>query len=632
MTRPMWHLPRGGRRHGLAHLLVALLGVGVVFWGIGASRCVASAPPFVPRDPVLPVAQLRAGMTGVAKTVVRGLDVVSFPVEIVDVLRREGIPRHLVLIRVSGPLMDRTGGIAAGMSGSPVYVQNKLVGAIGYGWEFSDHRLGLVTPVEDMAEVWRWPERLPPFREPVPLSYDRSAEMREALSFDALQARYFLELPRDRQEGGPLGEGTLSPLRPTPLQSPLTADGLSLRARERLSSALGLRIFSGGGGTAELPLRYTASSRPGDSVGILLAWGDVTLGATGTLSAVDPQGRFVAFAHPLLNRGSVAYPLAQSVVHDVIPSLEVPFKLGTPQTLIGIVTQDRPQGVGGYLGRFAPAVDFSVTARDSDTRREIKKKFHVVDDPFLLEEIAPEAILGILDDAWGRVGQGTVFSTIRIEGGGLAQEWERENIFFSPKDPVAEVVKECQSFVKTFAVNEFHDIRPLGIHLDVEFSLEPRVLFVEDVELSSREAAPGQKVQVIVTLRPYRRDSFQKTFTLTVPEDTEESCEILVRGGGIAEPEQESLLQGWRSIKDFSSLLAELSAKESNNELVVELISDGDEDDEEEKDDLKEEEQMLQSELREKRRKEGTLRTFRSNYYIEGLLRRPLRIVTSKAP
>lgn len=616
---------------GLLRVLVAVLGAGMIFFSVTLSQCEAFPVPFVPRDPVFPVAQLRTGMVGEARTVVQGLEVVSFPVEIVDVLHREGIPRHLVLIRVSGPLMDRTGGIAAGMSGSPVYVQNKLVGAIGYGWEFSDHRLGLVTPVADMAEVWNWPERLPLFRKPVSLSQDRSARESLFTSQDLFSAEGLGTSWQPAHENFALFNDGEELLRQTPLQSPLTADGFSPRARDRLSSSLGIRVLQGGGSTSEIPLRYRASPRPGDSVGILLAWGDVTVGATGTLSAIDRQGRFVAFAHPMLNRGSVAYPLAQSVVHSVIPSVEVPFKLGTPKTLIGIVTQDRPQGVGGYLGKFAPAVDFSVTVRDSDARREIKKKFHVVDDAFLLAEIAPEAVLGILDDAWGRVGQGTAFSTLRIEGGGLPQAWKRENLFFSPKDPVAEVVKEFQELTRTFAVNEFLDIRPLGIHLDVEFTLDPRVLFVEDVELSSREAAPGQKIHVKVTLRPYQRESFQKSFTLTVPEDTEGVCEVLVRGGGIAEPEQESLLQGWRSIKDLPTMLAELSAKESNNELVVELVGDGEKDDEDEED-LKEEEQMLLSELREKRHKEGTLRTFRSNYYIEGLLRRPLRVVTPKAP
>jgi len=197
---------------------------------------------------------------------------------------------------------------------------------------------------------------------------------------------------------------------------------------------------------------------------------------------------------------------------------------------------------------------------------------------------------------------------------------------------VAEVIKECRDLVKAFAINEFHEIRPLGVHLDVEFSLDPRVLFVEDVILSPQDAAPGQKVQVSVTLRPYRREPFEKVFTLTVPKDAEGTCDVLVRGGGIAESDQESLLQGWRSIKDLPSLLAELSAKESNNELVVELVSEGNKEEGSDKGTPGEEDQMLLSELQEKRRREGTLRTFRSNYYIEGLLRRPLRVVTPKGP
>ena len=106
----------------------------------------AGAEEFLlPKEDLFPVSRLVRGMKGVARTAVRGRQVETFDVEILGVLPQTGHPRNLVLIRASGPLIERTGGIAAGMSGSPVYVKGRLVGAIGYGWGFSDHRLGLVT-------------------------------------------------------------------------------------------------------------------------------------------------------------------------------------------------------------------------------------------------------------------------------------------------------------------------------------------------------------------------------------------------------------------------------------------------------------------------------------------------------
>ena len=100
-----------------------------------------------------PLEAVHPGQKGEARTVIRGEEIVTFPVEILSILPRKGSPSNLILVRADGPVIEKTGGIAAGMSGSPVFIDGRLVGAIGYGWNFSDHRLGLVTPIEDMRKV-----------------------------------------------------------------------------------------------------------------------------------------------------------------------------------------------------------------------------------------------------------------------------------------------------------------------------------------------------------------------------------------------------------------------------------------------------------------------------------------------
>jgi hypothetical protein len=614
----------------------------------------ASPSVFDAGIPTLPIALVKPGMKGIARTVLQGREIVSFPLEILSVIERKGSPRHLILVRASGPLMERTGGIAAGMSGSPVFVEGKLVGAIGYGWDFSDHRLGLVTPIEDMASVWSWPERLPPFSRPLPqrhvlfASEDKDPEegapldpeedesdntqdrddvnttetenpngQNTALSFSFdTKDPLLLEVTRKETKANRiLSERTTS----------LLADGLSPRAAKSLEAALGTRILAMGTGSggSDLPVEYDAHMTPGDAIGVLLAWGDMTIGATGTLTAVGKDGRFLGFAHPFLNRGAVVFPVTRAWVHDVIPSLASPFKLGSPQAIVGTVTQDRPQAIGGRIGYFAPSVSFTVTVRDQETKKSVTKRFHVADDPFLVAKIAPAAMLGIMDDVWGRVGQGTAHVTVSISGGGLATGWTRENMFFSAEDLAREAVKEFSDLADIFSTNEFREVKPLGFRIDVEMTQAPRVLFIEDVEINPKEATPGSDVTVSVKLRPYRKNSLTKTFTLKVPKDAQGTCDILVRGGGIAEPEQESILQGWRAISAFEELLTELNAKESNNELVVELLA---KEEGTSQDKSEEEEPKLLSEIKTRRMKEGTLRLFKSNYYVEGLMRRVLHV------
>jgi len=549
--------------------------------------------PLVPMAPVLPINEVRPGMKGEVHTVVKGTEVVSFPAEVLSVVPQSDHPKQLILIRTSGPLVERIGGIAAGMSGSPFFINGKLVGAVGYGWEFSDHRLGLVTPIEEMASVLDWPEVVPPFGLPSP--------------------------PQKKR----LPEGSISEVGTK--MAPLVTSGISARGARLIGDSLNLDAISlPSASEGGLPVEYKASLKPGDSVGALLAWGDITVGATGTLTAVGKDGRFVAFAHPFLNRGSVAYPLSRSWVHEVIPSVRSPFKLGTPISIVGMITQDRPQGIGGRLGSFPPAVEVSLRFRDQDTGAEVAKRFQMVDDPFLISEVTPGAVMGLLDDLWGRVGEGTIQFTFTVEGGGFPGRFSMRNVFFSDKDTAQTLANEIKSLVSIFTLNRFQEVRPLGFHLDVEVTRLPKILYIENLEVEKRNVKPGDEIPIKVTLRPYRGEAQVRNFSLRVPEGTSGRCEVVVRGGGIAEPEQRSLYEGWRSISSLAQLLKELEAKESNDQIIIELLryeGTGKGVDSE-----IEEEPELVSEMKEKRMKEGSLRVFRSSYYVEGLLRKVVMV------
>jgi len=553
---------------------------------------------FRPLTPVMPVEDIRPGMKGRALTVVKGRDIVSFPVTVVSVLPTDESPGNLILIKVSGPLIEKTGGIAAGMSGSPVYIGGKLAGAIGYGWNFSEHDLGLVTPIEEMALALDWPDRLPVLpREPMNLE---PLDSRDVTGFEDVAE----------------------------MAAPMVISGCSERAAESIEQTMGRDIMSLPGNVSgkELPVEYDAVLEPGEAVSVLLAWGDVSLAATGTLTATGEDGRFLAFAHPFIDRGAVAYPLARSWVHDVVPSMRSPFKLGTPVSIVGIVTQDRPQAIGGITGTFAPVVDLSLVLKDVDSGKEEHRRFHVVYDPFLITEILPELLTGLVDMTWARKGQGTARVSLFVEGGSFVEGWERTNMFFSDEDIAKTIVGDCADLVRVISLNPFKEINPLGIHVELEITSEPRVLLIEDIKVPEEDLAVGESFDVTVTLHPYREKPQQKTFELTVPEGASGMCEVVVRGGGIEEPGQDTLAQGWRTIQSLDELLTEISSMETNDEVIVEIRSDafleqdippmpGDEN-----------EQKLQSEIRKDKMEKGHLRSFRSNYYVDGLLRRMLSV------
>jgi len=561
---------------------------------------------FVPRVPLMKISEVRPGMEGTLETVVSGTSVSSIPVKIISVIPRKEKPHHLILVQAFGPLADALGGIASGMSGSPVYVGGKLLGAIGYGWEFSDHRFALVTSMEDMIRLWdeKTPERTEIFP-PNPFSllscdlssFSKDNTLSEDLIVEEISPRFQV----------------------------LQGDGFGVRGVEELEKYLSLRIEKGlFHASSDLPVLYATSLKPGEAVGALLAWGDVSLGAIGTVSAVDQGNRFLAFAHPFLNRGSVAYPITTAYIHSIIPSVATPFKLGSMGPMVGIITRDTAQGVGGFFGTFAPSVSFELLLKLPRKEQVLKKRFHVVYDPHLISGISGAALLGMVDDLWGRRGEGTAFVTFKVDKTSFFPGWERTNMFFSEKDLARDSLKDVQNFIRLFTTNPFLNIFPLGFSVEVEMTETSRILYVEGLETLKTTVEPGEKVDLKVTLRPYRGEPLHKEVTLQIPEDYEGSCELLVRGGGIAEMGQDAILEGWRSITSMDQFLKELDVMESNNEIIVELVlrddSSGKED---------EEHPLLSSIIASKIEKD-MMKIFRTNYYVEGLLRKEIQVRKKK--
>ena len=139
----------------------------VLAFALCAGACAAEKPQkFVPTEPVMPLSQIKPGMTGYAKTVFSGTKITPFEISVIGVLPRKTSPKNLIVIEVKDEYVRAHGGIAAGMSGSPVYIDGKLIGAIGYGWTFADSNLGMVTPIEEMVQAMEWKDEIPDFKIP----------------------------------------------------------------------------------------------------------------------------------------------------------------------------------------------------------------------------------------------------------------------------------------------------------------------------------------------------------------------------------------------------------------------------------------------------------------------------------
>jgi hypothetical protein len=263
-----------------------------------------------------------------------------------------------------------------------------------------------------------------------------------------------------------------------------------------------------------------------------------------------------------------------------------------------------------------------------DSGKETFKRFKTASDPFMMTKVIPEMVTGLVDNVWGRIGEGSAKISLKIEGGKLVDGWRRTNMFFSTTDLAKTMFSEFTDLVNAVSLNPFFEIIPFGVHIDVEATADPRVVLIEDVSLSRKVVPPGGSFDVEITLRPYRKEPVVHKMTLKAPGDAQGVCEVVVRGGGIEEPDQESILMGWRTIRSLDELLKEFSAMETNDEVVAEVRSFGPP--REDPSSLEAEEELqrkLRSQRKEEKIREGSFKSYRSNYYVDGLLRRMIRVV-----
>ena len=543
----------------------------------------ANAENFVPEQPIMKINEIKPGMSGYILTVTKGTEPVKMPVKIVGIVpqKPDTVMQNKILIKFLGKNK-----LAQGMSGSPVFIKNKLIGGIRSGWDNTDQSLALVTPIEAMCEIFNTEN----------FSYDDDLKL-----FN------------------------------------LSVAGMNANSVSGLSKVLGLNISQGiSTGSGQLEIK-NEKFKPGDSVAAMLVWGDVEISAAGTVTATSKDGKFLAFAHEFLNRGKVAYPAAAAFIHETVDSYSFPFKLASSVYINGIITQDRESAVGGRTGVFPQSFEAELRFKNLDTNKQHKYKFRVIPDEFLTANLIEGIYKGLLTEAWGRKGQGTMDVNLRIEGGNIQNGFARRDIFFSDEDIANEALKDTAEIIDAYMTQPFSETMPSGFILTVEATEKPKVLRIEDVETVS-VAKPGEEVEIKVKLRGWRTEQTEKIFRLKIPENVSGVVEVVVRGGGINPMPQTAIEEGLKAVDSLQRMLTEFKAADANNELIIELNSDtlGDalkkalgknknENNNENEDFLPEELEFL-SETKERRIREGSLKIFSSDYVIDGMMKRIIHV------
>ncbi|HKI57230.1 MAG TPA: hypothetical protein VKB31_08785 [Trueperaceae bacterium] len=497
------------------------------------STALAVTPPTSAPDMAL--SNVTPGMQGFAITAGPGNALVQFSVSVLSVQNDAGPGFPLVLVRASGAFIDASGGVAAGMSGTPVYLSTpqgpQLLGAIGYVFPSADHHLALVTPI---------------------------GVMRDATSGAAAGAG-----------PGPVaiaGIGTA-----VPAATPVLLSGLAPRAAALLTPLFHdprLSPFpaqaSGTLPAGETP-PYTLE--PGSAISVELARGDVTIGAVGTVTAVDGD-KILAFGHPLLGLGKVALPLAPAFVTAIVPSSVVPFKLANSgQKPLATVSQDRPAAISGTLGDGPPMIPVTLTVDAPGGATTYHEQ--VAADARLYPQLIASAGLQLFDRSLSETtgGYAQIGWEIDLSGGTQLNLVEQVD---DPGDIATAAARLLAAPLKTLADNAFEAPGVSAVKANVHLSATQNTAEIVDVVAENPDVKAGTSLVAHVRFQPYRQDPVVKTVTVAIPDSLSGSVTLTFRGGDVKPKGQNSETPAKNRPRSFLELLDAMRQKPQASELVVE--------------------------------------------------------------
>ncbi len=493
------------------------------------------------KTPMFPLSALVPGQTGYALTAGAGNRTERFDVEVLALQYDAGTGFPLVLVRSSGPVIEEAGGIASGMSGSPVYLEHRgedaLLGAVSFTFPDSTGGLGLVTPISTMrrgaGRAQAQTAEIAAFGPKV--DFSKLVPVGTPLLVSGVSARAGAFL-------GPLWAGALEPF------SVPTASSSTQNAYARQDEAFALQ--------------------PGSAISVQLVRGDVTIGAVGTLTMLE-DGAFWAFGHPLLGNGPTSLALAPAYVTALVPSRATPFKLAdSGRRVLGSVTQDRPYAISGVLGKAPEFVPVSLHfSGDAGT---LQKRFEVVADERLYAPLLASATLQAFDELLSarRGGTAELSWDITLKGGRKVRILEQTA---APDDLAFAAANLAAEPLGLFADNPFRAADVARVDMSIRAAREERIAELVKVVPERKTLKTGGTLFLNVRLQPYRKSPVVERVKVRLPPRLRGAVTLSVRGGATpAEGEG-----GPRPLFSFAELLGAIEDNVQASELVVEATVAG---------------------------------------------------------
>src|SRR5216683_2095269 len=547
--------------------------MGIVIAGLCASA-VAQKPAVdtqVTSAPLFPLEDLRPGMKGTARTVFSGTTPDEFGVEILGVLPGFPGPRQSAIIaRLSGANVEKTG-VFAGMSGSPVYIDNKLVGAIAFSFPFSKEPIAGITPIKQMIDLFEKgtaDARQGP-KEPRAISFAQLAftDWKPNLPKQAVTSTSLI---------APVSQG--SPLMPllgqqmVPIATPMVFGGITQESLAMFAPQLtanGLLPVSGAGGSANITPLGTANEKtltPGTSISVQLVRGDYSIAAAGTVTFRDGN-HIYAFGHPFLSLGASDMPMSETAVVTVIPNVNNSFKLSIPGTMMGSISQDRASGVFGELGQAPKMIPVKIKLHTSRDRSDTYS-YEIANDSFLTPLLLNLTVFNTITSSERALGD----STITIKGaikvrGQEAIELDRR---FSAGNSALMAAGSVAAPISSLLGSGFDDVQIEGVTLDISSIDSKYAATLERIALNKTEAHRGEQIEVQEYVRTESGKQFVQRIPVQIPNDaTPGQLLVFVGDGGAL---QEGSAARAFVPQDLGQLVKAINKVKKSDRLYVKLL------------------------------------------------------------
>lgn len=473
----------------LTGLLQKLLAATLILGTAAASRAAVT---------IMPLAEIRAGMRGIGKTVFSGDHIEDFQAEILGILENTGPKESLILARLSGGPLEHTG-VMQGMSGSPVYINGKLIGAVAMAFPFAKDPIAGIRPIEEMfragAMSAKPPARLLAGKDLTPI------------------------VPATR----PAAFGSTAIAE---VATPLSLSGFTPAAVDQFAPglrALGLEPRQGisVGGAPDMRMGDPSKLQPGSMISVELMTGDMSVGADGTLTCIDGD-KIYAFGHRFLAVGPTELPFTRSEVLTLLANVNTSFKISSAKELMGVITQDRNTAVAGTLGRRAAMLPLDISVRQESGSATPVGDYHMslVNDRFLSPYLMQMAVFSAIDATERATGATSVAIRTSIEFENRKEAIQLRNIYAGEGSSAMIAAMNTAIPLSYLMQGGFDSLRIKSLSVKMETADTKKELNIGQVYISKKEAKPGDTVELMTVLAGQNGVEINNSVKYTIPRGT----------------------------------------------------------------------------------------------------------------